>query len=292
MASEDEWNNQGPKHTCCNNDDISKEKDDAPNQNTTKGSNTPRRVEIDLTEEAIDDKGIWEDLAVIARIIGPKKSRRIINPWIKNNWDSQTVVKFLLKGFFVAIFTEKGIRDQILSSKSWYFENFSLYIQPWTPNFNPLKLTVYETPVWIKLYNLPIEYWGDSSLEKIGCSRKEDKEKAIWLKKVNEQKQKPPKIKPLLDARMHPEPNPQPCQVKSEINNVEGAVIPSQILFPMPGSQAVNIAKECTSDTEGSSSDREGEDDVLDSLDPRCISQSANTLLGRAKGVKGRKSHK
>ncbi|GLJ29641.1 hypothetical protein SUGI_0584460 [Cryptomeria japonica] len=124
---EDDWNNKGPKYTCCNNDDISMEKDDAPNQNTFNGSNSSRRVEIDLTEEAIDDKG-----------------------------------------FFVAIFTEKGIRDQILSSKNWYFDNFPLYIQSWTPNFNPLKLAVYETLVWIKLYNLPIEYWGDSSLEKIG----------------------------------------------------------------------------------------------------------------------------
>lgn len=38
--------------------------------------------------------------------------------------------------------------------------------------------------------------------------------------------------------------------------------------------------------------DREGEDDVLDNLDPRCISQSVNTLLGRVKGSKGRKSNK
>ncbi|GLJ40042.1 hypothetical protein SUGI_0819650 [Cryptomeria japonica] len=165
---EDEWNNQGPKHTCCNNDDISMEKDDAPNQNTMKGSYMSRWVEIDLTEEAIDDKGIWEDLAVIAIIIWPKKPRRIINPWIKDNWGSQDVVKFLLKGFFVAIFIEKGIRDQILSSKNCYFDNLPLYIQPWTPNFNLLKLVVYETLVWIRLYNLPIEYWGDSSLEKIG----------------------------------------------------------------------------------------------------------------------------
>ncbi|GLJ49384.1 hypothetical protein SUGI_1044890 [Cryptomeria japonica] len=78
------------------------------------------------------------------------------------------MMKFLPKGFFVAIFTEKGIRDQILSSKNWYFDNLPLYIQSWTPNFNPLKLVVYETPVWIELYNLPIKYWGDSSLEKIG----------------------------------------------------------------------------------------------------------------------------
>ncbi|GLJ17529.1 hypothetical protein SUGI_0304830 [Cryptomeria japonica] len=281
--------------TDCNNDKFSKEKDNAPNQNITKESNTLRRVEIELTEEAIDDKIIWEDLTVIARIIGPKEPRWSINPWIKDNWGRQVVVKFLLKGFFVAIFTEKGIRDQILSSKNWFFDKSPLYIQPWTPNFNPLKLAAYETPVWIRMYNLSIEYWGDSYLDKIGrtlgtfleidegiiendsyiyarmkivvvehipplinlrtdngiwkqgieiekesyvCQRcgskthqtkscrifvgrayntqqrKEHKEKAIWLKKIKEQKQKPPEIKSLPDDRKHLEPNPQPCQIE------------------------------------------------------------------------------
>ncbi|GLJ54276.1 hypothetical protein SUGI_1164330 [Cryptomeria japonica] len=27
---------------------------------------------------------------------------------------------------------------------------------------------MYDKPVWIRLYNLPIEYWGDINLEKIG----------------------------------------------------------------------------------------------------------------------------
>ncbi|GLJ45402.1 hypothetical protein SUGI_0955890 [Cryptomeria japonica] len=72
------------------------------------------------------------------------------------------------KGFFVAIFAEKEKRDQILDTKNWFFDNLPLYIQPWTPNFNPTRLAVYETPVWIRLFNLPIEYWGDQCLEKIG----------------------------------------------------------------------------------------------------------------------------
>ncbi|GLJ38736.1 hypothetical protein SUGI_0789720 [Cryptomeria japonica] len=45
-----------------------------------------------------------------------------------------------------------------------------LYLQPWQPNFNPLPLAVYSHPVWICLYNLPLEYWNDSCLEKIGRS--------------------------------------------------------------------------------------------------------------------------
>lgn len=40
------------------------------------------------------------------------------------------------------------------------------------------------------------------------------------------------------------------------------------------------------------SPEEEDIEDGLDNLDPRCISQSANTLLGREKGSRGRRSHK
>ncbi|GLJ55701.1 hypothetical protein SUGI_1196490 [Cryptomeria japonica] len=43
-----------------------------------------------------------------------------------------------------------------------------LFLQPWNPNLDPTKLRPYEEPLWIWLYNLPIEYWGDECLEKIG----------------------------------------------------------------------------------------------------------------------------
>ncbi|GLJ41342.1 hypothetical protein SUGI_0855570 [Cryptomeria japonica] len=80
----------------------------------------------------------------------------------------EIVGKFLPKGFFVAIFSKKPERDHILEKENWYSDNHPLYIQPWTPNFDPTALAVYEEPVWVRLFNLPIEYWSESSLEKIG----------------------------------------------------------------------------------------------------------------------------
>ncbi|GLJ26612.1 hypothetical protein SUGI_0517010 [Cryptomeria japonica] len=45
-------------------------------------------------------------------------------------------------------------------------------------------------------------------------------------------------------------------------------------------------------ESDTSNSELEEEEDVLDNLDPRCISQSANTILGREKGAKGKKSNR
>ncbi|GLJ23324.1 hypothetical protein SUGI_0441300 [Cryptomeria japonica] len=78
------------------------------------------------------------------------------------------VVNFLPRGFFVVVFAKGSERNKVLQQENWFVEDSPLYIQPWQSNFDPLPLVVYDNPMWIRLYNLPIEYWGDSCLEKIG----------------------------------------------------------------------------------------------------------------------------
>ncbi|GLJ24987.1 hypothetical protein SUGI_0478430 [Cryptomeria japonica] len=49
-------------------------------------------------------------------------------------------------------------------------ETKPLYIQKWYRNFNPLKTEPYDKPIWIRLYNFPMEYWMEEALENIGRS--------------------------------------------------------------------------------------------------------------------------
>ncbi|GLJ41733.1 hypothetical protein SUGI_0863700 [Cryptomeria japonica] len=133
---------------------------------------------IDLTSDIEEDKSLWVDLTIIGRIVGPKLSRAAIKEWIAKRWVMSLVIKFIPRGlikfiprgFFVVVFTDNSKRDKILCKENWFVRDHLVYIQPWSPNFNPLPLAVYDKLVWIRLYNIPIEYWGDQSLEKIGRS--------------------------------------------------------------------------------------------------------------------------
>ncbi|GLJ55642.1 hypothetical protein SUGI_1195050 [Cryptomeria japonica] len=97
-------------------------------------------VRIDFSKELKEDVVFWEDFAVIAKIIGLNWSRKEIKNWVECNWGKRTVTKFIAK----------------------------VYIQPWAPHFDPTPLAIYSEPVWIWLYNLPIEYWSEEFWEKIG----------------------------------------------------------------------------------------------------------------------------
>ncbi|GLJ53489.1 hypothetical protein SUGI_1141170 [Cryptomeria japonica] len=116
------------------------------------------------------EKALWEDIAIIARVIGPKLSQVEINNWISKNWGQDTMVKYIPKGFLVVVFAQESERCQILNQENWFVNGNPIYLQPSSPKFNPIPLAVYDSPVWIRLYNLPIEYWDDVVLEKIGRS--------------------------------------------------------------------------------------------------------------------------
>ncbi|GLJ39428.1 hypothetical protein SUGI_0805370 [Cryptomeria japonica] len=115
---------------------------------------------IDLTSDIEEDKSLWVDLAIIGRIIGPKMTRVAIKEWIAKRWGTSLVVKFFPRSFFVVVFANNMERNNIMCKQNWFAGDHPVYIQPWAPNFNP-PLVVYDHPVWIRLYNLPIEYWGD-----------------------------------------------------------------------------------------------------------------------------------
>ncbi|GLJ23011.1 hypothetical protein SUGI_0434200 [Cryptomeria japonica] len=74
------------------------------------------------------------------------------------------------KGFFIVVFASEEERQKVLEGGLWTMNSKPLYIQKWFRNFNPLKTEPYEKPIWIRLNNLPMEYWSEEALEKIGRS--------------------------------------------------------------------------------------------------------------------------
>ncbi|GLJ36802.1 hypothetical protein SUGI_0742370 [Cryptomeria japonica] len=80
------------------------------------------------------------------------------------------IIKFLPKNFFTVVFAREDDRSKVLQGGVWMIDDNPLYIQIWALNFNPLLCLPYESPIWIRLYNLPIEYCNEECLDKIGRS--------------------------------------------------------------------------------------------------------------------------
>ncbi|GLJ08700.1 hypothetical protein SUGI_0093910 [Cryptomeria japonica] len=349
---------------------------------------------INFTEELEEDVVFWEKHAVIARIIGLNWSRKEIKKWVEGNWGLWTVIKFIPKDFFVVLFEDGEDRDQIINQENWFANNHAIYLQLWSLNFDPLPLVVYSALVWIQLYNLPIEYWTEIILEKIGrtlgtllevdfddeddlckfarlriaavkriplsitiltssgewrqqveiekenkqcprCSSKFHRLEAckMFVRKAKNVIRKPTQfwrrksensLKTVIDQEgkrsrevgqtHNQEMNPSTSLISASCNSKETRAEEKILVLgdsdecsrlninagrendAVPNTSRITPSCRGLSDTEfefeKGLDDDFFQEDELENIDPRCISQSANALLGKAKGFRGRKRNR
>ncbi|GLJ44199.1 hypothetical protein SUGI_0922680 [Cryptomeria japonica] len=79
----------------------------------------------------------------------------------------KVMVKFLPKNFFMVIFIEEDQKRMVLNGGIWKMNDTPLYMQPWCQNFDPTGMIICEKPLWLRFYNMPMEYWAGGCLEKI-----------------------------------------------------------------------------------------------------------------------------
>ncbi|GLJ15840.1 hypothetical protein SUGI_0261350 [Cryptomeria japonica] len=49
-------------------------------------------------------------------------------------------------------------------------ESFRVYLEKWKLNFDPWKEEIREKPIWVEMYNLPVEFWEEDILRDFGKS--------------------------------------------------------------------------------------------------------------------------
>ena len=87
-------------------------------------------------------------------------SEKTTDDWIQRNWRPQlknSVTCYAIgRGFFVFEFITKEDRDLVFRSDSYFMGSQGLYLNRWTPYFDPTVDVPKEVPVWVRLPNLPV----------------------------------------------------------------------------------------------------------------------------------------
>ncbi|XP_059074952.1 uncharacterized protein LOC131049015 [Cryptomeria japonica] len=81
----------------------------------------------------------------------------------KDKEETSTPPKRLLSGWDTV--EEK---TALMESGSFLMSGVGFYIRDWTPNFDPRQANLEEIPMWIRLYNLPHEYWKEEIFKSVG----------------------------------------------------------------------------------------------------------------------------
>ncbi|XP_074277152.1 uncharacterized protein LOC141600800 [Silene latifolia] len=95
-------------------------------------------------------------------ILGANPPWALVEDYIYTVWGRFGVerVSFLDNGVFLVRFTKNEDRDALLQSGYYLYDNKPIVIKPWTVDMELVKAKVDVVPVWVKLFNVPLKFWG------------------------------------------------------------------------------------------------------------------------------------
>jgi hypothetical protein len=112
------------------------------------------------------------DRGLVGQFMGLWPSARTTDNWIQRNWRpliTNSVTCYAVgRGYFIFEFISQEDRDLIFRNGPYFMGTQGLYLNRWTPSFDPASEVPKDVPVWVRLPNLPIHCWNSSSLQAIG----------------------------------------------------------------------------------------------------------------------------
>lgn len=109
---------------------------------------------------------------LIGQFIGLWPSSKVVEDWVKQNWIPLVTegikIHFIGKGFFVFVFDNAEDRSLIFINGPYLMGPQGLYLNKWSPEFDPAQDVPTAVPVWMHLPHLPLHCWNQSSLQSIG----------------------------------------------------------------------------------------------------------------------------
>lgn len=87
-------------------------------------------------------------------------------------WQFVSTPQVLLhdEGYFIFKFESDDDRDLVLRNGLYTFNNRPMILKQWEPEFQMIKKTTNNIPIWVNFPGLPIQYWMMENLGRIASS--------------------------------------------------------------------------------------------------------------------------
>jgi hypothetical protein len=124
------------------------------------------RVVVKPPKEAIEEGILKWSPSLVGQFLDKPLPFYIVKRAVDSIWAQYGKIEvFLLEnGLYLFRFENEQTRDEVMEAKIWHMANKPLILRKWTPGMQLLKLSLSSIPVWIKIHNLPVEFWNSICL--------------------------------------------------------------------------------------------------------------------------------
>ncbi|KAL7170673.1 hypothetical protein ACSBR2_035535 [Camellia fascicularis] len=123
-------------------------------------------VGLTVTEEA-GEVGVNEEVEVKKGVAFNYMRNTAFSLW-KNKGLKEVLANG--EGFIFFIFESPSCCREILEGGPWYIGGFHLILKQWTRMMRLTKDKIQKIPVWVKFFNVPMEYWDSDGLSRIASA--------------------------------------------------------------------------------------------------------------------------
>ena len=73
-------------------------------------------------------------------------------------------------GLYLFRFRDMVARDWVMENGPWYIARRPIILRLWPPGMEMLNIQLTSLPIWVKFYNIPLEYWTNTCLSYIASA--------------------------------------------------------------------------------------------------------------------------
>ncbi|KAG7578919.1 Reverse transcriptase domain [Arabidopsis thaliana x Arabidopsis arenosa] len=104
--------------------------------------------------------GLWKN-CMLVKVLGRSVSISVLSKKLRELWkpSAEMFVMDLPRQFFMVRFQSEEEYMSVLTGGPWRIFGSYLMVQAWSPEFDPIKDEIVTTPVWVRISNVPVNFY-------------------------------------------------------------------------------------------------------------------------------------
>ncbi|KAJ8430482.1 LOW QUALITY PROTEIN: hypothetical protein Cgig2_021728 [Carnegiea gigantea] len=117
-------------------------------------------------------KIVYGQATVLCSVLGANLRMEVIEGYLRRVWKSLDIdeICFVRKGVYIVCFNSLDDQLTVVQKGVYYFDNKPLLVKPWNQEMDINTEAITSLPIWVKLLDLDIKYWGMAGLSKLGSA--------------------------------------------------------------------------------------------------------------------------
>ncbi|XP_074277998.1 uncharacterized protein LOC141601604 [Silene latifolia] len=118
---------------------------------------------LQFSKDDIKSEVDFWNLSVCCYILGANPPWEVVEGYVYRVWSQFDIyrVSFMDNGVFLVRFKTLAKKQALLESGYYLFDNKPIIIKSWESELDLVKGKVDIVPIWIRLYGIPLKFWGE-----------------------------------------------------------------------------------------------------------------------------------